>query len=209
MPKTTFEDLCKERARKGCALDKAKHYSDANDESIKDLYDLAIKLLEKLKDKRKTSLDQCYIGKSYVDERRHERFDFEDSHTWKSSGVSSRYSSHKKKDYGRSGMIVLAVTENEDDAFKLEKKLIEKFRNGDYSEEIANKPTYHKGGRCRNDHKAYCVYMAFAMEGMYIDYSISYMPQRKHYLNTSIGISISQVVRIIMGVIEKWKRVTN
>lgn len=90
----------------------------------------------------------------------------EKKHYWsRKSRVISRYHSHKKEYYGKSGLIVLAYTRSETEALQMEKELIREFRNDeDYKEKIVNRST-RPGKKSRYEHDYYCVYLAFGMNG--------------------------------------------
>ena len=126
-----------------------------------------------------------YIGKASIHRRRRGRsgyvsFNHLVSNTWKKTGISSRWSVHKKKPYGKDGMFVLAAISKEslppqcrqtgkskrhqeDYALALEQRLIHHFMFDKADERLENK-TVTSGGSDGRSSIAYALYMAFAVE---------------------------------------------
>lgn len=169
MPRKTLNDICKSGATPGYILDEAKEYGTSE---IDKLLDDAKGFISRIERKRETHLDKFYIGKSSVDE------DKKNSTIWSSKSlVVNRFYDHKKKDYGRSGLIVLALTSSEKKALQLEKKLIENFRvEKNYKEKITNK-TKKSGRISTQKHDKYCVYLAFGMRGKSIQWATKAVEQ--------------------------------
>ena len=126
-----------------------------------------------------------YIGKASIHRRKRGRsgkavFDRRKSNTWKKTGISSRWSDHKKKPYGKDGMFVLAAISRkslppqcrqtgkskrhqEDYALALEQSLIHHFMFDEADERLENTTTT-SGRSDRRKSIAYALYMAFAVE---------------------------------------------
>ena len=129
-------------------------------EDTKEIVRLIEKLFDEIEEETDQSIDEFYIGKTYVDEREDEVFDQMDPCTMTFSGVRSRFCYHRKRDYGKDGLVVLTVGKSEDYILKLEKKLIKSYND---SPKLANKST--KPGRKSSTKKAgYALYVAFTLE---------------------------------------------
>ena len=132
-----------------------------------------------------------YIGKASIHRRKkagrkkagsakYVSFDRSDRNTWKKTGISSRWSDHKKKSYGKDGMFVLAAISRkslppqcrqtgkskrhqEDYALALEQSLIHHFMFNKADERLENK-TVTSGRLDGRKSIAYALYVAFAVE---------------------------------------------
>ena len=132
-------------------------------------------------------IDKIYIGKSFISTRKEETFDPSKPATWKLDGIDGRYQDHIKKDYGRNGLIVVAVvteesiprqckedeciTHQEEYALMLEKRLIERFQKDPTAlqgAKLVNDPHYTPGKMGKKKSVAYVVYMAFTIKSKII-----------------------------------------
>lgn len=128
---------------------------------------------------RREPIKQFYIGKTAITKKKDSVFSINDSSTWTSDGVRSRYNDHKVVGHGSDGLIVLAVlteksipehwkaekfiTDHEEYALILEKRLIEEWME---DSRLAN-ATKNPGKTSDKTHEAYAVYMAFSFNGMH------------------------------------------
>lgn len=182
--KTCFEDICKPGAKSGYVLDYAVPLTD---ETISDAVGIVCKknedIMKKIVNGRETSIDQFYIGKTYIRKKKGRKFDPNKPDTWlMDDGIDKRYISHLTDDQGRDGhgkggLVVLAViTEEsipedcvtkgyiihpEEYALTLEKRLIQKYMKEHTG--LANKTT-NPGKTDKRGSNGYVVYMAFRLE---------------------------------------------
>ena len=131
------------------------------------------------------TINKFYIGKALITQRRKPRgkgfikFDPMDPNTWKKNGISSRWGTHKKEDYGRDGMIVLtAITKEavlhrhqgnkkslphqEQYGLALEQMLQHHYKLKKNDPRFANN-TFTSGGSDKGKSIAYAVYIAFSL----------------------------------------------
>ena len=123
---------------------------------------------------------KLYIGKTNVRSWRGRDFDRMDPDTFSKEGISGRRSYHKKKDYGRDGMVVLGVITRKiaaslgfrDDhhsarkwifkqercALKIEEQLQSCFS---YDRRFSHK-TYHQGKTSKREAIGYVIYLCFS-----------------------------------------------
>ena len=125
------------------------------------------------------TIAKMYIGKTYMQRKRRpggfRTFDPDDHKTWKKNGISSRWGDHKKKDYGRDGLVVLgAITRQtvintcggqcrvhqEDFTLAMEQKLLHHYLLSHRDPRVVNE-TFATGKTTRRS-IAYAVYMAFS-----------------------------------------------
>ena len=143
------------------------------------------KLVKKLKDTvtalqigSTKKIAKIYIGKTFIQRRRNPGGGFKtlnplDHHTWKKNGISSRWSEHKNKEYGRDGLVVLgAITREtvpekcrdrlhqEDFTLAMEQKLLHHYIISHPDPRVVNE-TFSTGRATHNKCHAYAVYMAF------------------------------------------------
>ena len=143
------------------------------------------KLVKKLKDTIRAlqigsskKIAKIYIGKTFIQQRRKpgggfKTFDPLDHHTWRKNGISSRWSEHKNKEYGRDGLVVLcAITRKtvpkkcrdrlhqEDFTLAMEQKLLHHCIISHPDPRVVNE-TFTAGQAPKRNHYAYAVYMAF------------------------------------------------
>ena len=128
-------------------------------------------------------IKKYYIGKTFIKQRRRPnnrkkfvKFDPMDPYTWKKNGISSRWGCHKKMEYGRDGLVVLAaVTKNavpqqcrqevhqEQYALALEQMLLHYYKL-DIGDQRLHNDTFTSGGPDGGKSIAYAVYVAFTLK---------------------------------------------
>lgn len=175
----TYAKIKEKGARPGCVLDNIVPLFDIGiADAIMKTHDHISKCIKEIEESRGKRIKHFYIGKSSIRKKKNCKFNILRPTTWRIDGLSSRYSDHRKKRYGRNGLIVLtALTEEsipkrgktefmiqqEEYALKLEKCLIEKFKDkGD--RRLVNETT-DPGSTVKTKSAAHVVYMAFALDG--------------------------------------------
>jgi hypothetical protein len=132
--------------------------------------------VQRIEEKRGRKLEYFYIGKTYVDRKSGVAFDHMDRATWNlGGGINGRWRSHKRKEYGQDGLVVLTVVtkkairrkvcknrsnfRQEDYALALESRLIQDYIMTEPTR-LYNK-TWKPGRRSGNTYVGYALYMAF------------------------------------------------
>ena len=176
----TFDDII--RGRQSYACDKLVDLtkSDTVDKAKDKLIGHVHGLLDDIERQTDKVVEKYYIGKTYVARRRKRAgngfmtFDHMDSNTWRKNGISSRWATHKKEDYGRDGMVVLATVpkaaipkhvksiHQEQYTLALEQMLLHHFRLTKPDPRITNN-TFGTGGIGKKGSVAYALYMAFRL----------------------------------------------
>ena len=132
------------------------------EDDVNEIVCLIKRVFKKIKKETHRSIRQFYIGKTYVDRRQDRDFNPMDLCTMTFGGVSSRFCYHRKRDYGKDGLIVLAVGKSEDYILKVKKRLIKYFWSLD-DPRLANKSTL-PGKKCSIKRAGYVLYVTFALE---------------------------------------------
>ena len=124
-----------------------------------------------------------YIGKTFIKQRKRPnnrkmfvKFDPMDPYTWKKNGISSRWGCHKKMEYGRDGLVVLAaVTEDavpqqychevhrEQYAVALEQMLLHHYKL-EIGDQRLHNDTFTSAGPDGGKSIAYAIYVVFTLE---------------------------------------------
>ena len=180
----TFEDIVKGKktyvAQQQCLVDlKGK----TNIEDIKStLIRHCDNTLDRLEKESLSKIEKFYVGKTFIQRRRKPRgkgfitFNHMDPNTWKKNGISSRWGTHKKEDYGRDGLIVLAAItrdsvpqtnpaktlDQEQFTLALEQTLLHHYRFKEGETRLENN-SFNSGGMDKKQSKACCVYVAFKL----------------------------------------------
>ena len=149
-------------------------------EELKDKLDELFQDLELQTERR---VKKYYIGKTFIKRRRNPnsrrtfaKFDPMDPSTWKKNGISSRWGCHKKMEYGRDGLVVLAaVTKDsvpqqcrhevhqEQYALALEQMLLHHYKL-DIGDERLDNDTFTAGGPDGGKSIAYAIYVTFTLD---------------------------------------------
>ena len=128
-----------------------------------------------------------YIGKTYSQGRKNRNYNKNNPSTWRTGGISSRWRTHRKEEYGKSGMVVLTVItrdrvpkgaiksfkSQQQYALALEQQLIMHYAYERGDERLANEtinPGKWKTDEGGGENKitgaiGYPIYMAYALEG--------------------------------------------
>ena len=173
-----YDDLL--RGARNYACNPADLTSETEVEGIKGMLLKQLKqTVEDLETQSDRTIAKIYIGKTYMQRKRRpggfRTFDPDDHKTWKKNGISSRWGDHKRKDYGRDGLVVLgAITRQtvidtcgrqcrvhqEDFTLAMEQKLLHHYLLSHPDPRVVNE-TFATGKTTRRS-IAYAVYMAFS-----------------------------------------------
>ena len=151
-------------------------FQQAKEKLIKHVHDC----IRRLETKSTRVITKFYIGKTFVHQKRKPgggflTIDPQKCSTYRKDGISSRWSEHRDKHYGRDGMVVLTIVtrhtvpptpqrlHQEDYTFELEKSLIHHFKVITHDRRIANVSEL-RGGSDQRSSAAYAVYMAYRMD---------------------------------------------
>ena len=142
------------------------------------------KLVKKVEDmfndlqiQKDATVDKFYIGKTFVQSTKKGKINPLNPHTWRKGGISSRWRDHKEEDYGRDGMIVIAVitkdqvplretepaVHQEDYTLALEQRLMHYYKITKGDKRLANK-TFTSGGADKKGSAGYALYVAFSLK---------------------------------------------
>ena len=176
----TFEDIL--RGTKSYACDNLVNITISD--TVNKAQDILIQhvhnILDSIQIETDRRVDKYYIGKVSVTKRRKRSghgfmaFNHMDHKTWKKNGISSRWTTHKKEDYGRDGMVVLATVpkaaipkhvksiHHEQYALALQQKLLHHFLLTEADPRITNN-TFGTGSIGKKGSVAYALYMAFRL----------------------------------------------
>ncbi len=180
----SYKHICKKNADPGYVLDReifALIKDRTITKAVEKVSEKIKKCIEDIKRGWGRSIEELYIGKTYISEK-YDDFDAENPKTWGKEGISARYTPNRKNGYSWNGFIVVGVvteksiplsckeggyiTHHEEYALTLEKCLIEHFReDSELGAKIANKLVYHPGRRGMKKRPAYTIYIKFSMEG--------------------------------------------
>ena len=144
-----------------------------------------------------------YIGKTFIKRRRNPnsrtfvKFDPMDPYTWKKNGISSRWGCHKKTEYGRDGLVVLAAVpkdavpqqcrgevHQEQYALALEQMLLHHYKLYIGDQRLHN-DTFTSGGPDGGKSIAYAVYVAFTLDEQ---------TEKDNYKNSSMSSETGQPI---------------
>ena len=137
-------------------------------------------LFTEIEIQRDAKIKKFYIGKTYVQKaKRSKTVDPVNPTSWRKAGISSRWGDHRKEDYGKDGMIVIAiitkdeVPRQEDGGrvvnqelytLALEQKLLHYYMITTHDQRLAN-DTFTSGGADKKGSAGYALYVAFSLEG--------------------------------------------
>ena len=148
------------------------------------------KLVKKIEDiftdlqiQKDATVDKFYIGKTFVQSTKRGKINPLNPSTWKKGGISSRWGDHKEEEYGRDGMIVIAVitrdqvplretddpskpepaVHQEDYTLAIEQRLMHYYKITKGDKRLANK-TFTSGGADKKGSAGYALYVAFSLK---------------------------------------------
>jgi hypothetical protein len=180
-----FEDLCNGSC-KSYACDELIDIirtEDGHAPTIREAEQMLLKhidnCIKRIEKGRGRKLEYFYIGKTYVDKKSRVAFDHMDRATWNlGGGINGRWRSHRRKEYGQDGLVVLTVVtekairlkvrknrsnfRQEDYALVLESRLIQDYMT---DPRLSNE-TWKPGRRSRKTHVGYALYMAFKVHSL-------------------------------------------
>ena len=99
----------------GYALEKAKLVSDQHNmaQSINSIANEIIASIRFIKERSGREVKRFYIGKSNIRKIGRTPFDCKNPDTWRTDAIETRYRDHCRREYGRSGLLVVAVVTRE------------------------------------------------------------------------------------------------
>ena len=156
-----FEVLCSDFVS-GYACDNLIDITEATTKKAKRmLLDHLDECLEEIEAGRGQKVKDFYIGKTNIHVKGKKVFIPMDPTTWNKRGISGRYWAHKRREYGRDGLVVLTVVTDEEDALALERWLIGHYwaRNDLRLWNNTLKP----GKKDKNASPGYALYLAFRL----------------------------------------------
>ena len=198
----TFEELCNGTrcnyvCDPSCLVD--LRGEENMDRAVRKLIDAVECTFRNLECARDCTVEKFYIGKTFIKHRRKTKFDVRSPYTWKKNGISSRWQEHKKKDYGKDGLVVLAAvtkkcvpgnTHQQQYALCLEQRLLHHFRFHEQDGRLVNS-TFATGGETKTKYIAYAVYIAFSLrEESSSDISTDEVENNnRDFMSPSVGMS--------------------
>ena len=216
--RTTFGGCTLEHLHRGsknyvcdasCLVDLVGKDSKKAKEELKHKLDELFQDLELQTERR---VKKYYIGKTFIKQRRRPnnrkrfvKFDPMDPYTWKKNGISSRWGCHKKTEYGRDGLVVLAaVTKDsvpqqcphkvhqEQYALALEQMLLHHYKL-DIGDQRLDNDTFTAGGPDGGKSIAYAVYVAFTLDIQKIDI----IQHNNSLMENSILLNMEQMLETV------------
>ena len=176
----TFDDILRGTKSYACDYMADITISDTVNKAQDILIQHVHNILDSIQIATDRTVDKYYIGKTFVTRRRKRSghgfmtFKHMDSNTWRKNGISSRWTTHKKEDYGRDGMVVLATVpkaaipkhiksvHQEQYTLALEQKLLHHFLLTEADPRITNN-TFGTGSIGKKASVAYALYLAFRL----------------------------------------------
>lgn len=177
----SFYELCKGESNyvcdPGCLVELTEDYKleKAEKKIIKKIDDIFKRM--KLRTKRKVK--RFYIGKTHVEKNKRlqgRRFNPRDPESWKKEGISSKWGIHREEEYGRDGMIVVAVItgeqvpigvdiDHEQYTLALEQRLLHHYKITEKDKRLHNKTFASNAVDCDyKDSPGYALYVAFSQQ---------------------------------------------
>ena len=129
---------------------------------------------------REKKISKFYIGKTYIHRTKrsrggHNDIDPKNPNTWKKKGIKDRWDAHSQNDYGRDGLVVVAVVtrselppttvprmRQQDYTIALEQQLLHEYLFMENERRLVNE-TFAPGGIDDGGSAAYCIYFAFSL----------------------------------------------
>ncbi len=115
--KRSFDEICKKDAKAGYVLDKSVWIEDKTITAAVKMISGRINECDKqIKIDWGRNMQEFYIGKSFIRSRKGTKVKFDPKRptTWRlDGGINGRYTDHHKEDYGKNGLIVVAVVTKE------------------------------------------------------------------------------------------------
>ena len=176
---------------------------DTMEKAERKLVDKIESLFVAIETEKDVEIDKFYVGKTYVQQNQtSKKLEHLNPSTWEKDGIRSRWGTHKDRDYGKHGMIVIAVitrsqvpntrdliesTPQEDYALQLERRLLEYY---DKDQRLSNE-TLKKGRRDSKQSAGYALYVAFSYKmPMKARMNLSY-PRKTR--NTGLVVAMQQI----------------
>ena len=178
----SFEQLCRGGLAPYYVCDKECLVHDITDEDTletaeKKLVEKIEKLFLEIQIQKDVRINKFYIGKTYIRKTENaKKLDKLNPNTWKKKGIRDRWDDHKANDYGKDGMIVIAVitrlqvpqieggktvVHQELYTLALEQRLLHHYKITKPDARLENK-TFTSGGTDNEKSAGYALYVAFS-----------------------------------------------
>ena len=133
-------------------------------------------IFQDLQTQREKKITKFYIGKTFVQaNQKYPKLNPLNPGSWRKGGISSRWNDHRKEEYGRDGMIVIAVitrdqvpttaaskVKQELYTLALEQRLLHYYQITKGDERLHNE-TFTSGGTDKKGSAGYALYVAFSL----------------------------------------------
>ena len=135
-------------------------------------------LFTEIEIQREAKIKKFYIGKTYVQKaKRSKTVDPVNPTSWRKAGISSRWGDHRKEDYGKDGMMVIAILTKDEVprqedvrvigqelyTLALEQRLLHYYKITGNDARCDN-DTFTSGGADKKGSAGYALYVAFSLE---------------------------------------------
>ena len=179
----TFDQLCRgDQSYYVCDKECLVH-NISNEDTLQKMEDKLVNKIEEnfraIEIGRDAKINKFYIGKTFVQKpKRSKTVIPTDPKSWTKTGISSRWGDHKKEDYGKDGMVVIAVITKdqvplhqngdrvigqEHYTLALEQRLLHYYKITRKDTRLDNE-TFTSGGTDKKGSAGYALYVAFSLE---------------------------------------------
>ena len=178
----TFDQLCRGKQAYYVCDKECLVHDITHTDTLQQVEDKLVRKIEELfteiEIQRDAKIKKFYIGKTYVQKvKRSKTVDPVNPTSWRKAGISSRWGDHRKEDYGKDGMIVIAiltkdeVPRQEDGrvvgqelyTLALEQRLLHYYKITRNDARFDN-DTFTSGGADKKGSAGYALYVAFSLE---------------------------------------------
>ncbi len=181
----SFDQLCRgDQSYYVCDKECLVH-DISNEDTLQEVEDKLVKKIDEnfqmIQISRDAQINKFYIGKTFVQIASingHRTLNPTEPKTWKRKGISSRWGDHKKEEYGKDGMVVIAVITKDEVplhqngdrvigqehyTLALEQRLLHYYKITRRDTRLDNE-TFTSGGTDKKGSAAYALYVAFSLE---------------------------------------------
>ena len=179
----TFDQLCRDDQPYYVCDKECLVHDISNEDTLQKMEDKLVNKIEEnfraIEIGRDAKINKFYIGKTFVQKpKRSKTVIPTDPKSWTKTGISSRWGDHKKEDYGKDGMVVIAVITKdqvplhqngdrvigqEHYTLALEQRLLHYYKITRKDTRLDNE-TFTSGGTDKKGSAAYALYVAFSLE---------------------------------------------
>ncbi len=179
----TFDQLCRDDQPYYVCDKECLVHDISNEDTLQKMEDKLVNKIEEnfraIEIGRDAKINKFYIGKTFVQKpKRSKTVIPTDPKSWTKTGISSRWGDHKKEDYGKDGMVVIAVITKdqvplhqngdrvigqEHYTLALEQRLLHYYKITRKDTRLDNE-TFTSGGIDKKGSAGYALYVAFSLE---------------------------------------------